>query len=505
MALGGFLQGLGLSLGNDLLYGQQYQQNQARTELMKAEADQAQMQSQQMQQQMQTQKQLGAFIQSQTQLEGADASNPLMQAQMYSKAAGLAASQGDFASAQEMTKLSENATAEARQQAVDLAQQKAVKNEDLANAADAYSSNPSRDGAMDLARKAIAAGVNPATIPANLQSPEGQAWVNQQKLAGMTSGQRAEFVQKAADIKANREEKQKEFAIREAGVQAERQATATYREGILDLKRSEEAQRAADRAERAGKPQFVTIGKTQYEVDDSGKMPGERNAQDPRLVRVGEKTSIQEDRDNNAMARAGAQTVRELKNLSAFKSSTGASPFIDLTSHDAVSAIEKAGANAMTPDQVKMYGASFANLTTQVGRLDTLGGGRGANQAVINELTRNLQPQSTDHPLVIGYKLATINQTALVAMENSPKPSDPDMAKMRDENIAYLKSRAKPEDFLRAATGKDKELLNNLDVSGQQLQAIVGGEELPGAPDAGAGTNKPPIPAGTKDYSHLWN
>ena len=94
MAIGGFLQGLGLAYGRDLIYGQQFEQKQAQTDLLKTEAQQAQMQTQQMQQQMQTQKDLGAFIQSQTQLEGADAVLPLNQARMYGKAAGLAASQG---------------------------------------------------------------------------------------------------------------------------------------------------------------------------------------------------------------------------------------------------------------------------------------------------------------------------------------------------------------------------------------------------------------------------
>lgn len=499
MALGGFLQGLGLSLGNDLLYGQQYQQNQARTELMKAEADQAQMQSQQMQQQMQTQKQLGAFIQSQTQLEGADASNPLMQAQMYSKAAGLAASQGDFASAQEMTKLSENATAEARQQAVDLAQQKAVKNEDLANAADAYSSNPSRDGAMDLVRKAIAAGVNPATIPPNLQSPEGQAWVNQQKLAGMTSGQRAEFLEKAADTKARRDQQWQVHEDAMAQQNATRQATAAYRDGMLQLKAAE----VASRTDRD--PKVVTIGNGQYEFDASGQMKGERLASDPRYVKLGEKTTAQMENNAKAIGGAAAEATRNLSQMARFPTGTVNSPFAHMTDHEFTTSLAKTGTNIITPEQVQMFQTSSSGLATELSRVMTLGGGRGANQSVINEVKSQITPTAGDTNLEAAYKLSTGAQIVLTRMQSQSAPQDPIAAKKWNDTMSTLSQFPTPEQILNASTGKEKQKLSHLEGSYNNLLDKINGEALPGGADTGAGTNNPPIPAGTKDYSHLWN
>jgi len=104
--LGGFLLGAVEAYGNEQIQGAKMGEQQAQTALLKTEAQRAQLQQQQMQQQMKTQKDIGAFIKSQTDLEGADAALPMNQAKMYGKAAGLAASQGDLASAKEMTELS---------------------------------------------------------------------------------------------------------------------------------------------------------------------------------------------------------------------------------------------------------------------------------------------------------------------------------------------------------------------------------------------------------------
>jgi hypothetical protein len=66
---GGFIQGLGLAIGNDMIQGQKYDENKADIQLKQAEAQRAQLQQKQMQQQMATQKDIGAFIKSQTDLE----------------------------------------------------------------------------------------------------------------------------------------------------------------------------------------------------------------------------------------------------------------------------------------------------------------------------------------------------------------------------------------------------------------------------------------------------
>lgn len=490
MALGGFLQGLGLALGNDLVQGQRYDMNQARLELGKSQAQQSQMQTQQMQQQMKTQKDLGAFIQSQIALDSGAATTALGQAQLYSKAAGFAASQGDFASAVEMTKLAENAQNDARQQAVAQMQQKRIVNEDLANAADTYSSNPTRDGAMELARKAIAAGQNPASIPANLNSPEGQAWVNQQKLAGMDSAKRAEFVQKAADIKANRDMKWQEHEDNVALRQATIQSTAAYRDGMLELRRAE----IADRQDR--EPKIVTIGSNQYEFDKTGSMKGDRLASDPRYVKIGEKTTAQQENNAKAIGGAAAEATRNLDQMSRFPTGTANSPFAHMTDHNFTSALSKTATNIATPEQVQMFQTSSSGLATELSRVMTLGGGRGANQSVINEVKQQITPTAGDTNLEAAYKLSTGAQIVLTRMQSQSAPQDPVAAKKWQQTMDTLAKYPTPEQILNAASGKEKQKLSALEGSYNNLLSKIDSESLPGGADAGAGTNVPPLPSG---------
>lgn len=497
MALGGFLQGLGLALGNDLVQGQRYDMNQARLELEKSQAQQSQMQTQQMQQQMKTQKDLGAFIQSQIALDSGAATTALGQAQLYSKAAGFAASQGDFASAVEMTKLAENAQNDARQQAVVQMQQKHMANEDLANAADAYSSNPTRDGAMELARKAIAAGQNPASIPANLNSPEGQAWVNQQKLAGMDSAKRAEFVQKAADIKANRDMRWQEHEDSVGLRQAQMQQTAAFREASLGIQRESLALRqseAADRAER--EPKIVTIGSNQYEFDRSGTMKGDRLASDPRYVKIGEKTTAQQESNAKAIGGAAAEATRNLDQMSRFPTGTVNSPFAHMTDHEFTTSLSKTATNIITPEQVQMFQTSSSGLATELSRVMTLGGGRGANQSVINEVKQQITPTAGDTNLEAAYKLSTGAQIVLTRMQSQSAPQDPQAAKKWNETMATLEKYPTPEQILNAASGKSKQKLQTLEGSYTNLLNKIDQESLPGGADAGAGTNVPPLPSG---------
>jgi len=487
-SFGGFLQGLGLAYGNAVVAGTQLQRQQADLQLEKAQADMAQQQAAQMRQRVQTSKDLGAFIQSQSQLEGADASNPLNQAKMYTKAAGLAASQGDFTSAEEMSKLADNANNEARTAAAAQLQQQQIKKEDLANTADTYSSNPSPQGAQDLVRKAIAAGVNPATIPLP-NSPAFGAWVNQQKLAGMTSASRAQFVQKASDLAENRNLRLQEHQDNMAMRQATLQSTAAYRDAMLDLRKSE----IADRQNRD--PKIVTIGSSQYEFDPNSSMKGDRLATDPRYVKVADKTSVQQQRDTTMIAGAAGEAVNNLQRMTQFQAGTTQSPFMHLTDHDATSSVVNAGTNALTPGDVQKFQASSSGLSLELARIITAGGGRGANQAQINEMQKTIQPAAGDTVSTAMYKMATAAQMALTRMQNQPPPTDKNLKAQWDKNMNFLASMATPEQILDTSRGKARQQIENMQGSYQEKMDEVSSQEgLPGTGDVGAGTNNPPVP-----------
>ena len=500
---GGFLAGLGLQAGYADIYGQQFQQNQAKTQLLQADAQKDNLQAQQMQKEMQTQKSLGAFIQSQTQLDGADATNPLNQAKMYNKAAGLAASQGDFASAQEMTTLAKNATQDAQEAQVAQVKQQQVKKEDLANTADEFAANPTRDGAMELAKKAIAAGVNPATIPPNLNTVEGMAWVNQQKLAGMDSKAKAEFVQKAADIKANRDMKWQEHEDSVGLKKAQMQQTAAFREDSLALRASEDTVRNADRADKAKNPQVIDIGGTKWERDPDMKLKGERNPTDPTLVKLGDKPpTAQQQRDSNMLAGAGAEAARNLEQMGRFGAGTTQSPWVHLTDHDAIDAIKATGTHALTPEQTQMFESSTSGLALELGRIATAGGGRTANESQIQEIQKQITPRSGDTNLTAAYKLSTAAQMALTRLQASPEPTDPKVKTSWDATIATLQKYPDPDKILNAASAKDKKQLEHWTGNYQSLLNKVTADSDTSSGLPATSSASPAIPSGWSVKEH---
>jgi hypothetical protein len=495
---GGFLQGLGLAYGNSLIAGQNFQEQEARTSLLKSEALMQGIQAQKLQQQVKTEKDLGDFISSQMQLEGADAALPQNQAKMFTKAAGLAAASGDFASMTEMNSLAHSSQQQAREEATYAAQQQAKAKEDLGSAAQSYAENPTAEGANDLARKAIAAGQNPATIPV-AGTPAFKAWANSQQLAGMTSKDRANFVQKAADMKARREE---QWAIHADNVALRResmQQNAALREQMIGLRRDEAGNRA---------PPHLDIAGATYQWDPNGNVKGERLASDGRYVKLGQKITATQENNVVAIGGAAAEAARNLGQMARFGAGTTQSPFAHMTDKGFTDAIAKSGTNALTPEQVQMFSTSSSGLATELSRVMTLGGGRGANQSVIDEVKNQITPVAGDTQLQAAYKLSTGAQIVLTRMEATPKPSDASVARKWDQTMEELKKFPTPEQVLAAASSKQAEQLRksqgsyrnllekvkDVDLSQEGQGSAVAG--MPGSGTGGGVYNAPPLPPG---------
>ena len=281
------------------------------------------------------------------------------------------------------------------------------------------------------------------------------------------------------------------------------QQTAQFREMEIGLRRD------SIEARRDSGPDHLDIGGAIYEKDKTGELKGERLATDPRYVKLGNKISATQENNTVATGKAAANVARDLNQMARFPTGTASSPFSHITDHDFLSSIEKTGSNALTPEQVQMFGTSAAGLSTELARVLTLGGGRGANQSVINEIKTFTTPTAGDTNLEAAYKMSTAAQMVKTTMDNTPPPSDQSVRKGWDATKASVDSFPTPEQILAAASGKEKkklaamtgtysDLLNKV----QDAAASNNAEALPGGKDAGAGTSAPPIPAGWSVKEH---
>ena len=472
--MAGFLQGLGQAYGRNLIVGQEMAEKQSLIDQRNTSIAEQKQQMAMLARQQKTQEDVGQFVSSEMQRDANTINDPVATSKMYEKAAGIALRDGDFKSADTMNQLAQSKLKEAKEAAVYQAQQLQVKKEDLANAADTLTANPTQENYQDLVKKAAAAGVNPTTIPTP-GTPEFATWINQQKMASMTAKEKAEFTQKAKDQDERRE-----------------QARLNHEDNV-DLRRSQMAQTGMLREAMIGVAR-ANLGIREEEV---GIRARELKLKEDAAASGG-KQGVQQQRDTAAIAGAAAEGARNLRQISNFQIGTVGSPFQNLSDHGLLDAVAKAGTNALTPETFQMFQTAGAGLAQQVGRVETLGGGRGVNQTQINQLEKQLTPVAGDHPLTQLYKVSTGAELLLTRMENTPPPRDPSLKAAWDKTIADLQKYPKPEDVLAKAQGKTKKDIINLEGSySDNLAKIHANAENAVVPSAApAGASVPGLPQG---------
>ena len=504
MALGGFFGQLGYQAGQNILYGQQQADQQATIDIKRAEAATMQMSALQKKQQIEAQQAIGQAIASDNALNGAKVTDPLQQAHMYDKAAGIATSRGDFATAKQMSDLANNQRQAAGEQAKAVAQQQHQNLENLATAADDLATNPTPDNYRRLQQATAAAGKNPSDIPPP-GTPQFTTWLNAQKKAGMDSKQRAELAEKTVEFQQRQQERREEFASRQQEREADRALKAQMAAGLAYDREQRRLDRQQDRAEKPPTIKEFTDG--QYEYDPSGKMAGDRLSSDSRWVKIDDPklTSTQKTGRTRGIY-ANTEIHRAVESLMQFPVNTTNSPFKDLHAGSVGDALVKMGSNSLTPAQYQAMGTNSAAVGNHIASMDAMFGGRMAAGNQQQHLEQAYTPQPGDSGYTVAYKMAALKEMSIKALESMPG----NYAKTAEGKKAIA-------DWNQSVPFSTSDVLNkmNSDPGGKKAKSQIkegdtyrnaftreiqpGNVEapLPGGGDPGAGVNKPPLPAGS--------
>lgn len=502
--LGGFLGQVGYQAGQNIVIGQQQDEQKAQTEYKQQQVAQMKMATLAAKQQQQTQQEIGAYLKSETDKDSSILQDPLKTAAAYERAAGMAAAHGDFASMQEMGKLAKGKLDEAKEaQAVALKNNKEAK-EGAASAAYDYDSAPTVDNAAKLAQAAVKAGYDPTKIPAP-GTLQFQAFANNLKTNALDAKTRANLVEKAQEFQIRQQDKREEFVQREQDRQDARRDRAMYQQAMLEDRR-------ARREESGGKPPTVKeFEGGQYEYEPSGKIQGERLGTDPRWVKISDpKLTSQQKTGISKLNSSSGEVARSLTNFSEMDFDTRASPFAGLGAHSPLDALMKTGTNALTPTQVQSMTVAGGGMGNQIAQAESAFGGRmmaGAQQEHMESITT---PKQGDTGYTAAYKLANGKELMLALIDNSPASyrNSKDAQAQRDKlNKAVPWSTSDVIEQTRRNAPKQVKTLNewskdsiqikeHLTDSIQNPTAAAGADTTPGLPgntDTGR-YNQPPLP-----------
>lgn len=269
MSFGSFLSQVGVSAGRSILVGQQMDATQAHTDLQNAEVQESKARMAQLAQSTETKKAVGGYIQAKMAEDKASVDDPQKAAQVFTGAAAIATSRGDFTTARELDTLAHDKATQAKERRQELTAEIQLKREGLARTAMDFARTGSLTDATEVAKAAIAAGVNPLDIP-KPNTPEFKAWAKQQETAAMSSKEvlaakekEREFDDRAAARKEEAERRHQEREEQRADRAESQRASRELRKQLADAAAEE---RKSRNEERVGKTQFIQTEKLSKEA-----------------------------------------------------------------------------------------------------------------------------------------------------------------------------------------------------------------------------------------------
>jgi len=376
------------------------------------------MQTQQKEQQYR--QQLGADVSSGLRELGAQSSDIASVIKVADKAALNAAARGDFEGMALAEKLSSQKQVELKQQQAAQMTQTQQAKETLAATATEFKYNPTPESAQAVVKSALAAGVPIAQIPLT-SDPKFGAWAASQTTAGMDSKSRAQLAEKAKEHEQALEEKKREFQERQADRREAQRDRAMFQQGMLEVAK-ERADAAKERAAKAG--------------TDSGMGKAERS-----IV--------------SGIVGSAGEAVRGLDLIAKMSATASAGVFAGVhTGKDVISSLERVGTNRVTSEESQMYQTATAGLGLEIGRMLTLGGGRGITQSQINELQNVIQVYPGDTGYTSMFKLANAASLVRNRLETLPESPDPKVRAQQEKLMKKLEIYPEPEEILASARKK---------------------------------------------------
>lgn len=232
----GFFSQVTANAGNAYLLGQQMDDKQANIDLKRAEVGESKARMAQLAQTTATRKAIGEFISGKMAEDKASVDDPAKASSLFSQAASLALSRGDFTTAREMDTLAQDKLRESKERRADVAADIQAKREQLARVSMTFSNSGSLSDATDVFRAAVAAGVNPLDIPPP-NTPAFKAWAKKQETQGMSSKEQLAAAEKVREFEDREAERKKEAQERHEDRESARKDRAVAQQNSLELRR----------------------------------------------------------------------------------------------------------------------------------------------------------------------------------------------------------------------------------------------------------------------------
>jgi hypothetical protein len=470
MDFGSIMGNLATQAGYAQIAGTQQQQREANVEDTRAQASMRQMQVLAMKQEQTDRENLAADAKAGFDSVAGGIKTQADIAKGATAAATLAGQKGHYGAMIEMEKLAGHADEQARKQTSDHILEQQQQRETMSTAASDYMAAPSTEAAQNLLDKAAKAGVDVSKAP-SVSDPKFVSWAKEQEKAGMTSKERAAFV-----------EKQREFDIKAKEIeQKNRDLAQSRREHEANLALLREGQQQFRQMQLQMQQERLELQRTEAQRKAEGKGKG---------------MGVQAEGRLDTQAKMMSEGARSLRSMGQFKIDATASPFMDLKGHELTGAITRLGSNVITPADVQMFSVAGAGVGRAVLVTETLGAGsRAPSEAQIEGMQKTVTPQAGDTKATALYKMAT--GAAILAAAARVRRTHPDAkveAAMKEDE-AFFASFPNPDAILAAS--KDPKTRQQIEswkgTSGAQL------EKYKKANGVGTGSDNNGLPPGFKE------